>query len=142
MKGYPKTIGTGRDLLNLLQLVQAGELEAADLKASIEALKACAWQTVPVLEVSADRKTVTVRYCAEAEKGKVTASGAKIVEVEHLNDEEGEPEKTVLTMSAAIPARSTAVLIPAALDPLEKIGTDEATTNSILEVLKSYEISH
>lgn len=72
MKGFPKNIATGKDLYNCLSLVQAGELPANDLSDAIAAIEEREYITVPVLEISADRKTVVINPCAEA------LTGAKI----------------------------------------------------------------
>jgi len=66
MRGFPKKIATGADLYNCLSLVQAGELTASDLNDAIAAVEEREYITVPVLEVSADRKTVIINPCAEA----------------------------------------------------------------------------
>lgn len=72
MKGFPKKIATGNDLYNCLSLVQAGELPASELTAAIEAVEERQYITVPILEISEDRKTAVIHPCAEA------ASGARV----------------------------------------------------------------
>lgn len=69
MKGFPKKIATGADLYNCLSLVQAGEIPASELSAAIAAVEAREYITVPVLEISEDRKTVVINPCAEAVEG-------------------------------------------------------------------------
>lgn len=69
MKGFPKKIATGNDLYNCLSLVQAGELPASELSAAIEAVEERQYITVPVLEISEDRKTVVINPCTEAAAG-------------------------------------------------------------------------
>jgi hypothetical protein len=69
MKGFPKTMATNADLLNCLALVQAGELHAADLTAAVAAIEEREYITIPILEMSTDRKTVIVADCAELAAG-------------------------------------------------------------------------
>lgn len=75
MKGFPKKIATGQDLFNCLALVQTGELPATELSAAIEAIEEREYITVPVLEVSEDRKTVVINGCAEATTGAKVQNG-------------------------------------------------------------------
>lgn len=69
MRGFPKKIATGQDFYNCLSLVQAGALPANDLAAAIKAVEEREYISVPVLEISEDRRTVVINDCAEAEVG-------------------------------------------------------------------------
>lgn len=130
MKGFPKVLKTAQDVKNCSALVTAGELAAADLLEAIGALENQNFITCPIVELSEDRKTVTVLYCSEAAAGeKATAGGvtATIQAVEHINgepDEEGkvEREKTAITLSRAIAAGSVSLKIhntPSIYDALD-----------------------
>lgn len=139
MQGYPKHIGTGQDLLNCLALVQTGQLEAADLKADLEAVQARAWLRLPVVVLADDRKSVTLRYCSEATVGSAISTGAKITGLTVVTDEDGSPAETVLTFSRALPEGTTEVYIRNPVDPYEALGTTEENVRSIMEVLRNYE---
>lgn len=138
MNGYPKAIGTGQDLYNCLALVQSGNLKAADLRQTLDAIDARKWIHCSVVSISDDRKTVTVRYCNEADEGQAISTGAKIVTVEHICEEK-EPSETKITLSEALPAGKNEVYIPAAASPLEELGITQDKLNGISEVLKQYE---
>lgn len=147
MKGFPKTINTGQDLFNCLALVQAGELPTHEMKAAIAGIEARAVIACPILSASADRKTIRVRYCAEAEEGQKigNAAGSKITGVKHINDSgegaEGNnaPEATEITLSKAIGAEETVLYVPASVNPLDEMGITEEQFNSVKVVLESYE---
>lgn len=69
MKGFPKVIKTKSDLVNTFKLVKRGRLEKEDWLAAVEKLENQNWIMCPVIELSEDRKTVTIMYCAEVEEG-------------------------------------------------------------------------
>ena len=72
MKGFPKVLKTAQDVKNCKGMVDAGQLQAADLLEAIEAIKNQNFIICPIRELSEDKKTVTVTYCNEA------AAGAKV----------------------------------------------------------------
>ena len=87
MRNMPKVIGTGKDIYNLLGMVQAGTLEAAELREVINGLEEEKYIFVPVVEISEDKRYITTNYLAEAEKGaKVLCEGKEytIKSVEHV----------------------------------------------------------
>lgn len=143
MKGFPKVLKTAQDVKNCRTLVAAGELEAADLLEAISVIENQNFITCPVVDLSEDRKTVTVMYCSEAAaEGKVTAGGvtATIQTVEHLNgepDEEGkvEKEKTAITLSRAIAAGSASLKIHNTPSVYEALDITEDEMNQIKEEL-------
>lgn len=69
MKGFPKKIATGNDLYNCLSLVQAGALPADKLSDAINAIEERQYITVPILQISEDRKTIVINPCSEAVSG-------------------------------------------------------------------------
>ena len=69
MRNMPKVIGTGKDIYNLLGMVQAGTLEAAELREVINGIEEEKYIFVPVVEISEDKRYITTNYLAEAEKG-------------------------------------------------------------------------
>ena len=52
MRNMPKVIGTGKDIYNLLGMVQAGTLEAAELREVINGIEEEKYIFVPVVEIS------------------------------------------------------------------------------------------
>ncbi|MCI1955376.1 MAG: hypothetical protein LKJ21_03245 [Oscillospiraceae bacterium] len=134
MRGYPHAIGTGQDLTNLLALVQAGKLPKADLQDSIAAIEARQTITCPIVSLSADRKTVTLRYCAEAKAGQTAADGVTVSAVQHTGDNP-DAMQTVLTLSAALPAGQVSIRIPNPADPLAALGITQTQIDAIKEAL-------
>lgn len=87
MRNMPKVIGTGKDIYNLLGMVQAGKLDAAELKEAISGIEEVKYIFVPVIAISEDKRYVTTNYLAEAAKGaKVLCEGVEytIKSVEHI----------------------------------------------------------
>lgn len=144
MKGFPKVLKTAQDVKNCKAMVEAGELEAEDLLAAIEAIENQNYIKCPIRELSEDRKTVTIGYCSEAAAGgKVTAGGvaATIQTVEHINgepDEEGKTEKetTAITISRAIAAGSDFLKIANAPSVYEDLDMTAEELDQIKEELK------
>lgn len=68
MRNMPKVIGTGKDIYNLLGMVQAGTLEAAELREVINGIEEEKYIFVPVVEISEDKRYITTNYLAEAER--------------------------------------------------------------------------
>lgn len=134
MRGYPHTIGTAQDLNNLLSLVQAGELQKADLLNTISALEAQQIITCPIVAISDDRKTVTLNYCAEAKTGQAIADGVTISAISTAGtDPDG--KQTVLTLSVALPAGQTIIPIPNPAEPLKRLGIMQTQLDTIKEAL-------
>lgn len=144
MKGFPKVLKTAQDIRNCKEMVTAGLLQAADLLEAIEALENQNFITCPIRELSEDRKTVTVTYCAEAAKSKKAAAGettATIQAVQHLDGEpdgsgKTEKEKTEITLSKAIPAYSAELRIENAPSVYDTIGISEEELEQIKAELK------
>jgi hypothetical protein len=144
MKGFPKKIGSGQDLLNLLSMVQAKQLSADDLKRSIATIEARKYITCPIVTISDDRKTATVNYCSEAAKDQIigNAGGATIAAVTSKTSGgaapggmKNTPDQTVITLSAALGAGETSLKIPSAASPLAALGITQDQLNSIKGVL-------
>jgi hypothetical protein len=150
MKGFPKTIGTGQDLFNCLAMVQAGELAAADLKNTIEAIEAQKYIYCPIVSISEDRKAVTINYCHEVQTSQAVntaTAGCTISAVEHkrvntgTQEDENEtvPNQTIVTLSAALGAGETVLKIPAPVSQYTALGITQEQINSIKVVLDKYE---
>ena len=120
-------------------MVDAGQLQAADLLEAIEAIENQNFIICPIRELSEDKKTVTVTYCNEAAAGaKVTAGGvtATVQSVEHIDGEpdgsgKTEKEKTKITLSRAIAAGSETIKIANAPSVYETLGMTEEELEAI-----------
>lgn len=134
MRGYPHAIGTGQDLTNLLTLVQSGELSKADLQDSIASIEARKTITCPIVTISDDRKTVTLRYCAEAKAGQAIAEGVTVSAVQHTGNNP-DAMQTVLTLSAALPDGQVSIRIPNPANPLAALGITQTQIDAIKEAL-------
>lgn len=139
MRGLPKVLKTAQDVRNCKAMVDAGQLQATELKEMIEALENQNFIACPIRELSEDKKTVTVTYCNEAVAGaKVTAGGvtATIQSVEHID---GEPdgtgktkkEKTKITLSRAIADGSDVIKIKSDSSVYDALGMDAEELEAI-----------
>ena len=134
MKGFPKVLKTAQDVKNCKDMVDAGQLQAADLLEAIEAIENQNFIICPIRELSEDKKTVTVTYCNEAAAGaKVTAGGvtATIQSVEHIDGEPDEKEKTKITLSRTIAAGSEAIKITNTPSVYDTLGMTEEELEAI-----------
>lgn len=139
MKGFPKVLKTAQDVKNCKDMVDAGQLQAADLLEAIEAIENQNFIICPIRELSEDKKTVTVTYCSEAAAGaKVTAGGvtATIQSVEHIDGEsdgsgKAEKEKTKITLSRTIAAGSEAIKITNTPSVYDTLGMTEEELETI-----------
>ena len=139
MRNMPKVIGTGKDIYNLLGMVQAGKLAAGELSEAIQGIE--------------DKRYVTTNYLAEAQKGaKVLCEGKvyTIKSVEHITEEaaaeEGETEaeqredkKTVIGVNDDLKEATEKVGIENPVSVLERIGITQEELDSIKGVLAKYE---
>lgn len=99
MRNFPKHIATGSDIRNCRDMVDRGELSAADLLDAIRALERSGFINCPVKRVSEDGLTITTGYCPEAAKGQtITMSPTDrdndtttvVINVSHTKDTEAE----------------------------------------------------
>lgn len=153
MRGFPKVIKTKADLVNTFKLVQKGSLKKEDWLAAVEKLENQNWITCPVMELSEDRKTVTIMFCAEAQTGQRVKNGAvyptiqgiETVEVAgNTTDAENAAAEgqeaategteagqnnavvhTVLTLSKVVNIGTTSIGIPAAVTFYDRMGITE-----------------
>ena len=99
----------------------------------------------PVIELSEDRKTVTIMYCAEVEEGQKIKNGAVYptvqgIKIVHINKDTGEEQTaaesmetgqnndivhTVLSISKALNMGSTEIGIPAEVTFYDRLGITE-----------------
>lgn len=150
MRNMPKVIGTGKDIYNLLGTVQAGKLEASELREAINGIEEVKYILVPVIAISEDKRYVTTNYLAEAAKGaKVLCEGKEytIKSVEHItvepkeaDEEEATEEKqTVIGVDADLEATAEKVGVESPVNILDTIGITQGELDSIKGVLAKYE---
>ena len=147
MKGFPKVIKTKSDLVNTFKLVQKKRLKKEDWLAAVEKLENQNWIMCPVIELSEDRKTVKIMFCAEVAAGQKIKNGAvyptvqavETVEVEKDTTEAQEAATegntaagqgntisfTVLTLSKAVNIGTVTIGIPAAVTFYDRMGITE-----------------
>ena len=145
MEGFPKTLKTKEDFYNCLSMVSRGELEAADLLAKIESMERQRFICCQAVEVAAEKKAVTVRYCDEAAAGmKFTAGNVSgsITAVVHKQSEEAAAagqegnDLTALTLSKAVAAGTDTISLEIS-KTVAGMTTDDF--NALKGVLKQYE---
>lgn len=154
MRNMPKVIGTGKDIYNLLGMVQAGKLAAGELKEAIQGIEEEKYIFSPVIDISEDKRYVTTNYLAEAEKGaKVLCEGKvyTVKSVEHITEKaeaagEGETEteqrenkKTVIGVNADLKETAEKIGVENPVSILERIGITQGELDSIKGVLAKYE---
>jgi len=104
MRGIPRRIQTRADLQNLFAMVQATELDGAELLPKVRMLLSTQYHVVPVL--STDGADIVTHYFPEAKQNGVTEDGLTIKKVKHIEDTEHEGEgiqykETQITLSKA-----------------------------------------
>lgn len=147
MKGFPKVIKTKSDLVNTFKLVQKKRLKKEDWLAAVEKLENQNWIMCPVIELSEDRKTVKIMFCAEVAAGQKIKNGAvyptvQAVETVEVEKDTTEAENaategntaagqgntisfTVLTLSKAVNIGTVTIGIPAAVTFYDRMGITE-----------------
>lgn len=147
MRGFPKVIATGQDLYNCLAMVQAGTLDAQNLRQAVESIEARGFINCPVLEVSTDRKKVTINFCSEAKAG-LMVNDVEVATVQHVrnatrtgsSDTSGNSyTDTVMTLKTPIAAGTAVLYIPSPVDPVAVIGLTAEQFIAIKEDLNKYE---
>lgn len=141
MKGYPSRFNTREDYYNCLAMVQAGELGAAGLRETVDALEAQRYIHAAVLAVGTTRKCVTIMYCPEIEVGASYYCGecegtVKNAVAVHTADE---TDNMTLTLSGEIPSDATKISILSSVDSLALVGMTEDDITAIKGVLRRYE---
>ena len=140
MRNMPKVIGTGKDIYNLLGMVQAGTLEAAELREVINGIEEEKYIFVPVVEISEDKRYITTNYLAEAEKGaKVLCEGKEytIKSVEHVAVEQQSQGEDTGEAKEEKTAEKVGVESP--VNILDTLGITQGELDSIKGVLARYE---
>lgn len=152
MKGFPKVIKTKSDLVNTFKMAKKGSLKKSDWLEAVAKLENQNWIMCPVINLSEDRKAVTIMFCAEAAAGQRVKNGAvyptiqsvETVEVDkHTTDTENAATEgqetaregtesgqggqnttthTVLNLSKAVNIGTTEIGIPAAVTFYDRMG--------------------
>lgn len=139
MKGFPKVLKTAQDVRNCKAMVTAGKLKPADLLEAIAAIESQNFIKCPIMEVSSDRKTITVGYCYEAAAGGKASAGAITTTIQNVAHLDGEPdtegktqkEKTMIELSRAIAAGSEFLYIVNAPSVYETLDISEEELEQI-----------
>lgn len=153
MRNMPKVIGTGKDVYNLLGMVQAGSLEAKELREAIRGIEEEKYIFTPVFIISEDKRYVTTNYLAEAAKGaKLMCEGKEYIvkSVEHITTEpksaaedeeteQKEEKQTVIGVNADLAETAEKVGVENPVSILESIGITQGELDSIKGVLEKYE---
>lgn len=132
MIGFPKVIKTKADLTNTLTLVKTGILKKEDWLAAVEKLENQNWIDCPIIKKTADKKGITLMFCAEVsvnDKVKLKSMTATVIKVENVaientiaNAENKTPTfHTILTLSHAAEADTDILGIPAAVTFYERL---------------------
>lgn len=143
MRNFPKRLATAADIRNCAQLVKLGTFEASELLDAIDSLERQNYLQCPIVSIGGDKKTVTIKYCAEAKVGTKAIVGGKTVTISAVHHENGEPiegeepqlESTILTISAVAPVDSKVIEITAPYTIYESLGITEEELNQIKEEL-------
>lgn len=153
MRNMPKVIGTGKDIYNLLGMVQAGKLEAAELREAINGIEEVKYIFVPVIAISEDKRYVTTNYLAEAAKGaKLLCKGKEytIKSMEHITIEPAaaaeeetteakEEKQTIIGVDDDLEVTAEKVGVESPVNILDTIGITQGELDSIKGVLAKYE---
>lgn len=116
-------------------------MEASDLVTAINKIKAQNYIAAPIVELSADRKTITTVYLAEADNGLTAKVGDLTVTIKAVHHIESEPdedgnttlEKTEITVSRAVAAGAEVFNLENVPSTLSKYDVTEEELNAILE---------
>lgn len=131
MKNLPRNLNTKQDILNCFELVKTNgeEYSASEFLELLKTLRNRNYIIALIDEISNDRKTVTLKYCAEATvDGKVQSGNATLTikSVEHID---GEPDD-----QGVVSKESTKVVLSGALaDNYTHLYIENA--NSIYDIL-------
>ena len=153
MVGFPKVIKTKADLVNTFKLVKKGRLKAEDWLAAVEKLENQNFIFCPILEITEDRKAVTVMFVNEVAEGDKVKAGnvtATVKTVEHIEvtqaaagedteasaqaeeadtnasaNNNSQTKHTIITLSRAVAADLETIGIPAAVTFYDRLGITE-----------------
>lgn len=143
MRNFPKRLATATDIRNCKALVDDGTFEAQQLLDAIETLEKTNYLHCPITEISEDCKTITIKYCAEANKNvEAIVDGKKVIvtsvtHVEGEADEQGETEleTSIIVVSAAVSSETKVIDITAPYSIYDSLGMTAEELNTIKEDL-------
>lgn len=137
MKGFPKVIKTKSDLVNTFKMAKKGSLKKSDWLEAVAKLENQNWIMCPVINLSEDRKAVTIMFCAEAAAGQRVKNGAVYPTIQSVETVEVD-KHTTDTENAATEGQEAA---------REGTGSDQAaagqqnaTTHTTLNLSKAVNI--
>ena len=141
MRNFPKNLKTRDDIYNCLEMVRAGELKASDLVKAINKIKNQNYIAAPIVELSADRKTVTTNYLAEADNGSRAKAGSVVVTIKTVTHIESEPDeqgntsfvKSEMTLSKAASSGAEIFYLEKVPPVFDRYGVTEEELDAILE---------
>ena len=140
MKGFPKVIKTKSDLVNTFKLVKRGRLEKEDWLAAVEKLENQNWIMCPVIELSEDRKTVKIMFCAEVAAGQKIKNGAVYPTVQAVETVEVEKDTTEAENAATEGQEAATEGQEAATEGEAAAGQNNTTTFTVLTLSKAVNI--
>jgi len=143
MVKLPKSLKTRRDVENCIAMVEAGTVKATDVLKLLYKIQNQNYINVAINELSDDRKTQTVNYCAEAAEGGAVLGGkvsTVIKSVEHNKgtDTSGNESyvSTTITTAKAITAGSGVLKIEKTPSVYDKYGY---TADEFQDIINSLE---
>jgi|L1105metagenome_2_1110790.scaffolds.fasta_scaffold35038_2 hypothetical protein len=140
MKGFPKVIKTKSDLVNTFKLVQKKKLKKEDWLAAVEKLENQNWIMCPVIELSEDRKTVKIMFCAEVAAGQKIKNGAVYPTVQAVETVEVEKDTTEAENAATEGQEAATEGQEAATEGEAAAGQNNTTTFTVLTLSKAVNI--
>lgn len=140
MKGFPKVIKTKSDLVNTFKLVQKKKLKKEDWLAAVEKLENQNWIMCPVIELSEDRKTVKIMFCAEVAAGQKIKNGAVYPTVQAVETVEAEKDTTEAENAATEGQEAATEGQEAATEGEAAAGQNNTTTFTVLTLSKAVNI--
>lgn len=140
MKGFPKVIKTKSDLVNTFKLVQKKKLKKEDWLAAVEKLENQNWIMCPVIELSEDRKTVKIMFCAEVAAGQKIKNGAVYPTVQAVETVEVEKDTTEAENAATEDQEAATEGQEAATEGEAAAGQNNTTTFTVLTISKAVNI--
>lgn len=143
MRNFPKRLATATDIRNCKTLVDNGTFDAQQLLEAIETLEKTNYLHCPIVEIGEDCKTITIKYCAEANKDSKAIVNGKTVTITAVTHVEGEPneqnetqlETSIITVSAKVSSEATIIDITAPYSIYDSLGMTAEELNSIKEEL-------
>ena len=140
MKGFPKVIKTKSDLVNTFKLVQKKRLKKEDWLAAVEKLENQNWIMCPVIELSEDRKTVKIMFCAEVAAGQKIKNGAVYPTVQAVETVEVEKDTTEAENAATEGQEAATEGQEAATEDTTAAGQNNTISFTVLTLSKAVNI--